>query len=202
MARSPYAAGLADALEQTIADLERQAGGADAGAPAARGGTSPRERSTGAPAPSAAPAAPAPSAVPVPVPAAPPQQAEGAASAPPSAGVLSGGFGQAGAIPPPFPDIPYPSAPAQAPYAPAAAPPPDVIDGNLSTQIRRLEELRRWVRDDPAFGRLVDNMIGRQVQAAEKRQRIYTAAFSIISLVVGWLLPVLVPATALSHLLR
>lgn len=193
MARAPYAAGLADALDQTIADLERQAGdgsSAAPSAPAARGGTTPRERSTGAPAPSAPPPAPAP------VPAAPSGQTGGAASAPPA-----GAYGSApGAAPPPLSDIPY--APAQAPYAPAAAPPPDVITGNLSTQIRRLEELRRWVRDDPAFGRLVDNVIGRQVQAAEKRQRLYTAAFSIVSLVVGWLLPVLVPATALSHLLR
>lgn len=133
---------------------------------------------------------------------APPQREEGAASAPPG-----GAYGGApAAIPPPFNDIPYaPSAqpaPAQVPYAPAAAPPPDVIAGNLSTQIRRLEELRRWVRDDPAFGRLVDDMIGRQVQAAEKRQRVYTAAFSVISLVVGWLLPALVPVTNLAGLLR
>ena len=133
----------------------------------------------------------------------PPQQAEGAASAPyaPADG------GTPGAIPPPYPDAPYAPrpapapAPAQAPYAPAAAPPPEVIAGNLSRQIRRLEELRRWVRDDPAFGRLVDNMIGRQVQAAEKRQRVYTAAFSVISLAVGWVLPVLVPVTSLTQLL-
>ncbi|HEX6800637.1 MAG TPA: hypothetical protein VF116_23190 [Ktedonobacterales bacterium] len=199
MARAPYAAGLADALDQTIADLEREAGG-DVAVPAARGSASPQQRSTGVPAPSAAPPAPTPGTAPAPVPAAPPRQAEGAAGTPPA-----GTYGSAaGAVSPSLPDIPYPSAappPAQAPYAPAAAPPTDVIAGNLSTQIRRLEELRRWVRDDPAFGQLVDNMIGRQVQAAEKRQRVYTAVFSIASLAVGWLLPVLVPATNLMGLL-
>jgi hypothetical protein len=196
MAHSSYVADLANALDQTIADLERQAGGIAAPyaappSPRARGSGGESTRSTGAPAPSAPPPAPVPVPVPVPVPAAPPQQEEGAASAPP-AGAYSGA---PATVPPPFP---FP----EAPYAPApAAPAPDVIDGHLSTQIRRLEELRRWVRDDPAFGRLVDSMIGRQVQAAEKRQRIYTAAFSVVSLAVGWLLPVLVPVTSLTKLL-
>lgn len=199
MARSSYAATLAGALDQTIAELEREAEASEKAAPPTWRGGYGSTRTTGAPVPSAAPpSSPPPAPVPVPAPAAPPP-AEGVASAPPA-----GAYGAAaGAIPPPLADIPY--APVPAPYAsaaPAAAPPPpDVIDGNLSAQIRRLEELRRWVRDDPAFGRLVDNMIGRQVQAAEKRQRLYAGALSVISLVVGWLLPALVPVTNLAHLL-
>lgn len=180
MAGSSYAAGLADALDQTIADLERQVGGVPS---VPRGGESQSKRTTGAP----PPLAPPPASVPVPAPGVPPQQPGEAARAP-AAGAYGG-------LPSAAP------APAPAPYAPAAAPPPGVIAGNLSTQIRRLEELRRWVREDPTFGQLVDNMIGRQVQAAEKRQRIYTAVFSVISLVVGWLLPALVPVTNLTTLL-
>jgi hypothetical protein len=170
MARTSYVADLAGALDQTIADLERQASGTLAvGAPVARGGAAEGKRSTGAPLPSAPPA-PAPD---------------------------MGGYQSApGAAPPAYPAAP------SLPYAPRTAPSPDVIDGNLSIQIHRLEELRRWVRDDPAFGRLVDAMIGKQVATAEKRQRVYTAAFSIGSLLVGWLLPVLVPVTNLASLLH
>lgn len=190
MARTPYAAGLAGALDQTIAELERQAG-ATVGAPASRGGYE-GKRATGAPVPSAQPpAAPLPSPIPVPI--TPPSQDEESGAF----GAQPGAAAGAAAVPS-YPAIPY--APAPAPYAPTA-PTPDVIAGNLGTQIRRLEELRRWVRDDPAFGRLVDSMIGRQVQGAEKRQRVYTAVFSVVSLVVGWLLPALVPITNLHGLL-
>jgi pyruvate/2-oxoglutarate dehydrogenase complex dihydrolipoamide acyltransferase (E2) component len=181
MARTSYVTDLAGALDQTIADLERQASGTLAvGAPVARGGAAQGKRSTGAPLPSAPPAA-----------APPPSPAE------PAAAPDMGGYQSApGAAPPAYPAAP------SLPYAPRTAPSPDVIDGNLSTQIHRLEELRHWVRDDPAFGRLVDAMIGKQVATAEKRQRVYTAAFSIGSLLVGWLLPVLVPVTNLASLLH
>lgn len=179
MADGTYAKGLASALDEAIAELERAAGkqaGEKAsrqraqGAPAGEGYGAAREEEQ---APSAA-ASSAPPATAAPPPA--PAQA-------PAPGASYGG-------------VPYaPPAP-----APAAAPPPEVITSNLSMQIGRLETLRDWMRDDPAFGRLVDSLIGQQVQAAERRQRVFSGVLSVASLVVGWLLTAFSPI-GLSHLL-
>jgi len=75
----------------------------------------------------------------------------------------------------------------------------------ISLQISRLEELRNWMTTDAEFARLVDAMIGRQVQAAEQRQRraaVRTAVVSaVVSLIVGWLLSAVSPVSALSSLI-
>lgn len=185
MADGTYAKGLASALDEAIAELERAVGErADEqanrprahGAPSAEGYGSVREEEK-APAPVGGSAPPATEAQPAPYapPPAPAQvPAAGAPYAPPAA--------------------PPASAPAAAP------PPPEVIASNLSMQIGRLETLRNWMRDDPAFGRLVDSLIGQQVQAAERRQRVFSGVLSVASLVVGWLLSAFSPI-GLPHLL-
>jgi hypothetical protein len=74
----------------------------------------------------------------------------------------------------------------------------------ISLQITRLEELRNWMTADAEFARLVDAMIGRQVQAAEQRQRqaaVRTAIISAaVSLIAGWLLSAVSPVSMVSSL--
>jgi hypothetical protein len=62
------------------------------------------------------------------------------------------------------------------------------VDANLSLQVQRLNQLRSWVSEDPDFSHLVDNIIGKQVKASERRQQIYSVIFGVASLVAGWLL--------------
>ncbi len=96
-----------------------------------------------------------------------------------------------------------PGAPLPTASAPVAGGPPADIQA-LSRHIDRLQQLRAWMTDDPEFGRLVDSVIGKQVTAAERRQKAYalglTVASSGVSLVAGWLLSALNPGTALAHL--
>jgi hypothetical protein len=96
-----------------------------------------------------------------------------------------------------------PGAPLPTASAPVAGGPPADMQA-LSRQIDRLQQLRAWMTDDPAFGRLVDSVVGRQVTAAERRQKAYalglTVASSGVSLIAGWLLSALNPGTALAHL--
>jgi hypothetical protein len=187
MADGTYAKGLASALDEAIAELERaaskQAGEQTdrqraRGAPAGAGYGAAREEEQ-APSPVASSAPPATEAQPAPYPPPPPAPAQA-----PAPGASYGG-------------VPY--APPSAPPA-AAPPPPEVIASNLSMQIGRLETLRSWMRDDPAFGRLVDSLIGQQVQAAERRQRVFSGVLSVAALVVGWLLTAFSPI-GLQHLL-
>jgi hypothetical protein len=67
----------------------------------------------------------------------------------------------------------------------------------IAGQITRLEQLREWMGEDKAFAQLVDSMIGRQVQAAEGRQRnrsiVIAVVTSVLSLVAGWLLTAISP---------
>jgi hypothetical protein len=62
------------------------------------------------------------------------------------------------------------------------------MDANLGEQIQRLNQIRSWVSEDPAFSNLVDNIIGKQVKASERRQQIYSVVFGVASLIAGWLL--------------
>lgn len=62
------------------------------------------------------------------------------------------------------------------------------MDANLGVQIQRLNQIRSWVSEDPSFSYLVDNIIGKQVKASERRQQIYSVVFGVASLVAGWLL--------------
>jgi hypothetical protein len=74
----------------------------------------------------------------------------------------------------------------------------------ISLQITRLEELRNWMTTDAEFARLVDAMIGQQVQAAEQRQRraaVRTTVISAaVSLIAGWLLSAVSPVSMVSSL--
>ncbi|HEX9070174.1 MAG TPA: hypothetical protein VF807_15500 [Ktedonobacterales bacterium] len=96
------------------------------------------------------------------------------------------------------------AAPARRPAATYRRP-EDELDA-LSLQITRLEQLRGWMATDSEFGRLVDAMIGKQVLAAEARQKqraIITAVVSsVLSLLAGWLLSAISPTTTLLQLLH
>jgi hypothetical protein len=67
----------------------------------------------------------------------------------------------------------------------------------IAGQITRLEQLRDWMTEDNAFAQLVDSMIGRQVQAAEARQKnraiVIAIVTSVLSLAAGWLLTAVSP---------
>jgi len=77
----------------------------------------------------------------------------------------------------------------------------------LSARIYRLDQLRRWMKDDPDLFRILDITIGNQVKAAEerqrelakaaeRRQRIFSIVGAIIALIIGWLLSLVgTPAT-------
>jgi hypothetical protein len=47
--------------------------------------------------------------------------------------------------------------------------------------------MRDWLRDD-TLRAMVDDVIGRQVRASERRQVAYSAVVGVVSLIAGWLL--------------
>ncbi len=75
----------------------------------------------------------------------------------------------------------------------------DSIQTDLNLQIQRLQQLRTWVNEDPAFSQLVDNIIGKQVKSSERRQQIFSILLGVASLVAGWLLSAFTPP--ITHLL-
>ena len=111
-------------------------------------------------------------------------------------------YGQpGGALPPAYAPMPAPSAGWSAkPKGGVRATVAASIGGDIAQEIARLEQLRDWIREDPAFGRLVDRLIGNQVVRSERRQRLYSAVIGACTLVAGWLLSAVSPVSALAHL--
>jgi hypothetical protein len=81
----------------------------------------------------------------------------------------------------------------------------------LQARTKRLRQLQTLFKDDPELMRIVDEMIGNQVKAAEQRQQaqahvaqrqqtVFSVAFSVLSLIVGWLLSAVSPVSAVAHL--
>jgi hypothetical protein len=62
----------------------------------------------------------------------------------------------------------------------------------LDERLVRLTQIRDWLRDDRLQG-MVDDVIGQQVRASERRQVWYSVAIGIASLVAGWLLSAISP---------
>jgi hypothetical protein len=63
-----------------------------------------------------------------------------------------------------------------------------------------LTSLQQHLESDPELLAFVDTMIGNQVKAAERRQRMVAGSLSLVSIVAGWLLGAISPVPALAHL--
>jgi len=88
-------------------------------------------------------------------------------------------------------------APAQTPPSEAAA----EIVAALDQRIDRLSHVRDWIAEDNALASLIDKVIGGQVAAAMRRQRIVNVVFNIVFLLAGWLLALFATPDNLFHLL-
>jgi hypothetical protein len=64
--------------------------------------------------------------------------------------------------------------------------------GHLDERLTRLTQMRDWLRDD-SLRAMVDEAIGQQVRASERRQVAYSAVVGIVSLVAGWMLSAVSP---------
>jgi hypothetical protein len=62
----------------------------------------------------------------------------------------------------------------------------------LDERLTRLTQIRDWLRDD-RLQAMVDDVIGQQVRASERRQVRYSVMIGIASLVAGWLLSAVSP---------
>ncbi len=92
----------------------------------------------------------------------------------------------------------------------------------LSARVYRLDQLKRWMRDDPDLFQFLDNTIDKQVKAAqerqqemasvaqkqqqqsaktaERRQRIFSIIGAVITLIAGWLLSLVGTPATVAHL--
>jgi hypothetical protein len=70
----------------------------------------------------------------------------------------------------------------------------------LQERIARLKQMQEWLTDDK-LRVLVDETIGKQVKQSERRQATFGSVIAVVSLVVGWLLSAITPASALAGLL-
>ncbi len=112
---------------------------------------------------------------------------------PPEAESSSQPYGRPNAAPP--------APPAQAaPGAVAPVPTAASLD-ELDERIHRLQTLREWLKDDNLRG-MIDDVINKHVQAAERRQVYFSAGIGVASLIAGWLLSAISPAGVLLGLLH
>ncbi len=128
-----------------------------------------------------------------PMPAAPPQQE------PPRPGAAApGGYGGGLAAPSPAPTgAPIRSHGAvAAPMAPPAQRAPTLNAAALDDEITRLQQMRVWL-SDPLMCAIIDKFIGQRLGAAERRQVYYSVAAGVVSLIIGWLLSAISPASVL-----
>jgi len=69
-----------------------------------------------------------------------------------------------------------------------SSPKSDQAVRDLERSIARLTELRQWLEQDEGLVTLVDSVIGQQVAAAGRRQRITAVILLVFSIIFGWLL--------------
>jgi hypothetical protein len=110
---------------------------------------------------------------------------------------------------PPAPAQAAPAASASAPAAPprfGAAPQPvptqTQIVAGLDQRVARLMQVRDWISEDGDIARLIDTVIGRQVQSSEKRQARFSIILNVIFLGAGWALSVVASPTVLSNIFQ
>ena len=70
----------------------------------------------------------------------------------------------------------------------------------LQERVARLKQVQEWLADDKLRA-LVDDAIGQQVKRSERRQTMYAVVGAVGSLIVGWLLSAITPASVLAGLL-
>ena len=70
----------------------------------------------------------------------------------------------------------------------------------LQDRVARLKQMQEWLVDDKLRA-LVDDAIGQQVKRSERRQTVYAVIAAVASLIVGWLLSAITPASVLAGLL-
>jgi hypothetical protein len=71
----------------------------------------------------------------------------------------------------------------------------------LERRLARLARFRTWITQDPTFAALIDTTLKSRAQTISRRQVIITGAVFVLSLVVGWLLSAISPASTLAHLI-
>jgi hypothetical protein len=91
-------------------------------------------------------------------------------------------------------------APGAAADAARVAPLPAGGLSELQERVARLKQMQEWLADDKLRA-LVDDAIGQQVIRSERRQTIYAVIAAVASLIVGWLLSAITPASILAGLL-
>ncbi len=69
----------------------------------------------------------------------------------------------------------------------------------LAMRRDRLHLLGDWSKEDPGLMQSMDEVILSQLKASKRRQRRLTIVLAIASLIVGWLLSAIAPATVLTH---
>jgi hypothetical protein len=84
--------------------------------------------------------------------------------------------------------------------APSVVRPAEEIITALDTRIARLEQVRDWIGEDQQFSSLIDDVIGKQVQAAMRRQRIFNTLLNVGFLMAGWLLSLVGSPAAIAAL--
>lgn len=72
----------------------------------------------------------------------------------------------------------------------------------LVTRVRRLHAFTGWLAEDPELVRLIDTAISNHTRVMARRQAVFSAMIAAVSLVVGWVLPGLLPIPSLAHLLH
>jgi hypothetical protein len=85
-----------------------------------------------------------------------------------------------------------------APTLPTAA----TVASELRDRMARLEEVRDLVNEYPELVSVIDSVIGNQIAAAQRRQRVWSIAATVASLIVGWLLSLIGTPQTLGRLLH
>jgi hypothetical protein len=70
----------------------------------------------------------------------------------------------------------------------------------IEDRAKKLRQVERIVSADPELMKLTDASIENQVKAAQRRQIRIVIAVAVVSLIVGWLLSAISPATVLIQL--
>lgn len=76
----------------------------------------------------------------------------------------------------------------------------DATEYMLSERLWRVKQLGSWMKEDPDLLKSVDELIGQQVRAAQRRQAVLSVGIAFVSLAGGWLLSA-VPVPVLAHVL-
>jgi hypothetical protein len=87
-----------------------------------------------------------------------------------------------------------------------ATTPPPLSLTDLDRFLLRLQQMRRWVEEDPALLQAIDahlrGYVGQQARRQNRRNLAISLSTTGVGAILGWLLSVLLPPTVLGHLLH